>query len=296
MVPTHATGYVNMMNATAHYEVLLVHGTRNPSKLHWLLLVKMKESDLPHITFEVTTKNMTDLIQTTRNVRPDGTWIDILSKDPEKIDIYVGSLHGICRLADEVVKEMGTYSLTRRNCQHFCNLLLIKMKIRTTPFPTTFGTDTAEPDDARSTFDCFSVVLQSVIDTAIDIAPNAVVAGTTALAKIVGAPTPHTPDPLSNLKPMYRILKPLAPKWKEIGGEIIINKEALNKIEIEQGGNQLHCLREMLREYLLDPEVDSFETLADAVAVYNSTMSEKIHQLTPDVQVAISTKNKLSAK
>jgi hypothetical protein len=209
----------------------------------------MKESDLPHITFEVTTKNMTDLIQTTCNVRPDGVWSRLLSKNPERIDTYIGTLHNICCLADEVVADMGTYvySLTRRNCQHFCNKLLIKMKIRTTPFPTTLGADIAEPDDARSTFDRFNVVLQNVIDTAIDIAPNAVAAGTTALAEFVGAPgpTPHTPDSLSNLKRMYNILNPLAPNWKEIGREITTNEETLNKIENDQQGNQLHCLREM---------------------------------------------------
>jgi hypothetical protein len=44
----------------------------------------------------------------------------------------------------------------------------------------------------------------------------------------------------------------------------------------------------MLRVYLEQSlEVDSFEILADAVAKYsdNSTMSEKIRQLSPDVQV-----------
>ena len=279
MVPTHAN-YAYMMKTIAHYEVFLVHGTLNPTKLHWFLLVKMKDSYLPHITFEVTTRNMTDLVQTTRNVRPDGVWKGLLSKDPEKIDICIGTLHNICCLADEVVAEMGPYNLTRCNCQNFCNQLLIKMKIRKDPFPTTFGE--AEPGDGiERTFDRFSVVLRKAIDTAVNIAPEAVVAaGATALSEIVGAPTPQFPDSLRNLKPMYTIVKPLAPKWKEIGMKIITSEEALNRIETENGGNPLHCLREMLRGYLLD--VDSYDTLADAIEEYNQpNISEKIRKLSP---------------
>ena len=52
MIQEH-TNYGFLLRLSTHYEIKLVHGTT--TNLHWYVLVKMKDSDLPHITFEVTT-------------------------------------------------------------------------------------------------------------------------------------------------------------------------------------------------------------------------------------------------
>lgn len=224
---------------------------------------------------------MTDLIQTTCTVSPSGgTWSELLSHNPSDLGTYEGTLYDICCLADEVVADMGSYHLVSNNCQDFCNKLLIKMEIIHTTFPTTFHMDTTKSD--HKTFDCFSVVLRKVYDVAIKKAPGAVAAaGATVVAGFVGAPTSHD-QRLNNFKQIVKILTPLAPQWKEIGVKLSAGDVSLNKIEAENGGVQQQCLREMLREYLL--QVNSYEALADVIEEYNHSLSIKIRQLRPHQQ------------
>ncbi len=61
------------------------------------------------------------------------------TKIPKSIKVATLKLRlcDIAELADQVVKEMGTYNLVSENCQHFCNRLLQKMGQQT--YPTTIG-------------------------------------------------------------------------------------------------------------------------------------------------------------
>lgn len=281
MIQGHGS-YKLLLRSPSHYEIKLVHGTT--TNLHWYVLVKMKDSDLPYITFEITTKNMKNLIQTVRNVTPGGTWGDILLQNPRDVGTYEGTLNDLCCLADEVVTDMGSYHLVSNNCQDFCNKLLMKTKVITTPFPTTFHIDTTNPDHEWSTFDRFSVVLHRVYDVAMKKAPEVVAAaGAAVVGGIVGAPTDD--QLLNTLKPICKILNPYASKWKEIGSKLSISGEVLSKIETENGGLQQQCLREMLREHLL--QVHSYETLADVVGEYKESLSVKIRDLTAQEQLTI---------
>ena len=56
----------------------------------------------------------------------------------------------------------------------------------------------------------------------------------------------------------------------------------MNKIKSENGGIQKQCLREMLREYLLQGK--SYEDLANVIEEFNRSMSIKLRHLTPDGQ------------
>ena len=272
MMQAHET-YRLIIRSPAHYEIKLFHGTMI-TNCHWYLLVKMKDSELPYITIEITTTTMTNLIQTIRIVKPDGgVWSNLLLKNPlMDIGTYKGTLHDICCLADEVVSDMQTYDLGSNNCQDFCNKLLIKMRMIDTALPTTLHMEEG------SMFDCFSVVLRKVYGVAVSNASGVVAtAGATVLAGLVGAPIQN--QRLNNLKPIYKILSPLAAKWREIGTKLPTSDEVLNRIETENGGVQQQCLREMLREHLL--QVDSYETLAGVVEEYNQPLSVKIRHVTP---------------
>lgn len=287
MIQAHES-YKLLLRSPTHYEIKLVHGTT--TNLHWYVLTKMKDSGLPYITFEITTTNMKNLIQTVRSVSPGGTWGHILLQNPQDIGTYEGTLYDICCLADEVVTDMATYHLMSNNCQDFCNKLLIKMKIMDAPFPTTFHMDGTKPDHERSTFDCFSVVLHKVYDVALKKAPEMVAAvGAAVIGGIVDAPS-HEYDRnqlLNNLIPISKLLRShgLASKWREIGTNLSISGEVLSKIETENGGLQHQCLREMLREHLL--QVHSYETLADVVGEYKESLSVKIRNFKTYGQLTI---------
>lgn len=61
MIQAHES-YKLLLQSPTYYEIKLVHGTT--TNLHWYVLAKMKDSGLPYITFEITTTNMKNLIQT----------------------------------------------------------------------------------------------------------------------------------------------------------------------------------------------------------------------------------------
>lgn len=126
--------YGLVFKSPVRYKVKLIHGTlRN---LHWFLLVKMKKSKLPYVTIEITTSNWSDLIPITRTISLSGKKIGAMfSRSPETVGTYDNSLEGLCDLADNVVKDMKSYHILLRNCQHFCNNLLQKMGFKV--FPTT---------------------------------------------------------------------------------------------------------------------------------------------------------------
>ena len=135
--------FANMIKETSHEDVLSVNTTYEVfivkrAQLHRLLLVRMKDSSYPWITFEVNTPNMTNLttvMQETENL----PW------NSEKVGDFEGNLLGICVIADSVVERMEKYRLFTNNCQHFCNNLLQEMGLET--YDTTVGPRTTlEPE------------------------------------------------------------------------------------------------------------------------------------------------------
>ena len=67
LVKQHGT-YGMMFETSAQYDVRLLHGTT--TNLHWITLLKMKDSKLPYITHEITTKtDMRVLIPSLRTVQ-----------------------------------------------------------------------------------------------------------------------------------------------------------------------------------------------------------------------------------
>ena len=277
MIKDHSV-YGLMIRSPTLYEVKLVHGARH---LHWFLLIKMKDSELPYITFEITTSNLTNLIQTTRTVTltADGLWSDLLSNtSPTDIGTYNGSLHKLCLLADEVVEEMGTYHLLDNNCQDFCNKLL--NKIGKGEHPTTIR----HQDATNYEFDFFNVVLHKIYDAAMSKARGVFADAAAAIVSlVVGAPQQSNSQPCQerDLKATYTILIPLAHKWKEIG-EKLFSGDELNRIECEYHNIPEHCLREMLRVYLTQVNPPpSWEVLAEAVKEYSQPLAVKILDRAP---------------
>ena len=126
------TPYKTLLKVKTEYELNLVK-----SQLHWLLLVRMKDSDEAYISLEITTSNMTDLLQTMRIYEQESDPTNLLKATP--VANYETKLIDLCETADRVVRQMGTYSLISRNCQHFCNTLLTQLGIETDNYHTTVG-------------------------------------------------------------------------------------------------------------------------------------------------------------
>ena len=57
------TDYRTVCKVMAIYDVYVI-----TKQLHWLVLVRMQDSDLPYLTFEVTTINYRDCIPTMRRM------------------------------------------------------------------------------------------------------------------------------------------------------------------------------------------------------------------------------------
>ncbi len=128
--------YGRLLRVRTTYEIY-IHNAR----YHWLLLVRMKDSELPFITLEVTSPNMKDLTTVMGVTQSD--------KKEEKVGEYEGTIVDLCKAADEIVKKMGGYGLFSSNCQHFCNNVLKWIGLKT--FPTTVGPEvTVTVDDKRS--------------------------------------------------------------------------------------------------------------------------------------------------
>ena len=172
--------YGPMFRVTTQYKVKLSHGTRR--NVHWFLMVKVKESDLPYLTIEITTTNLTDLIPTTRIIEPSSGCWEAFSQRPEKVGVYNGSLQSLCQEADRVVGEMECYNLLTSNCQHFCNNLLRKIGLRT--FPTTIGPETTLEGENME-FDLFTKVTRQIMEGA----PALIgVVGASTVGSAIGAP------------------------------------------------------------------------------------------------------------
>lgn len=134
--------FMDMAKKTPYKDVLTVNTTHEvyimKARLHRFLLVKMKGSSYPWITFEINTPNLTDLTTLMQE-------IEDLPLNNEKVGDYEGKLLTVCVIADSVVERMENYHLFSNNCQHFCNNLLLELGLQT--YETTVGPRTTlEPE------------------------------------------------------------------------------------------------------------------------------------------------------
>ena len=176
--------FVDMVKETPYKDVLTVNATHEvyimKEHLHRLLLVKMKDSSYPWITFEVSTPNWTDLMTVMQKSED-------LPQISEEVGDYEGNLLSICEIADSVVKRMKNYRLFSNNCQHFCNNLLLELGLDT--YETTVGPRTTlEPEFKRSHLTARG--LDYACSSAIGCAPGIVARATAAAVGFaVGAPS-----------------------------------------------------------------------------------------------------------
>ena len=176
--------FVDMVKETPYKDVLTVNATHEvyimKAQLHRLLLVKMKDSSYPWITFEVSTPNLIDLMTVMQKTED-------LPQISEEVGDYEGNLLSICEIADSVVKRMKNYRLFSNNCQHFCNNLLLELGLDT--FETTVGPRTTlEPEFKPSHLTARG--LDCAYSSAIGYAPGIVARATAAAVGFaVGAPS-----------------------------------------------------------------------------------------------------------
>ena len=256
MIREHRT-YGFVFETKAEYDVRLVHGTTY--NLHWVVLLKMKDSRLPYVTYEITTQTMNDLIQTMRTIQE----ADIPSINPhgdsgmDTVGVYIGSLESVSHMADETVSNMEHYNLFKSNCQHFSNYLLKKMKLIEVNYPTTMPKFLNSLENNR--FDTVPIVLGI---------PE--ISGKTRIR----FPSLSSPPQMDDLIPINSILKPLAAKWKEIGSNLCFTPLQLDEIKQECYDRPNDCLKELLTRYLesLDPkECRTYTHLACAVEKVDDT-------------------------
>ena len=173
--------YGPLFRVPTQYKLKLMHGQRR--NLHWFLLLKVKKSDLPYLTLEITTSDLSDLLPTIRTIPPSkGCWA-AFSQSPEKVGIYEGTLQRLCQIADDVVKDMKSYNLLTSNCQHFCNNVLKKIEFET--YPTTIGPETTLEGDDRN-YDLLTNVAHLIIAGTPALVGQV---GATAVGAVVGAPS-----------------------------------------------------------------------------------------------------------
>ena len=160
------TDYKAMCNVIVDYDIYVVR-----KQLHWLLLVRMKSSELSFITLEITTTNLKDCIPTMRRLsRPTTSLsttrlygdrsVPLLTCEPETVGQYHGRFSDICRTADAVLENMEEYNLLTNNCQHFINNLLSKLGFKT--YQTTVGPQTSVTlTQEEREFDLLSTLLKN---------------------------------------------------------------------------------------------------------------------------------------
>jgi hypothetical protein len=243
LVKKHGT-YGLVLETSAQYDVRLIHGTI--SNLHWIILLKMKDSKLPYITHEITTKlpDMTVLIPSVRTVQEADTLLTNTAMS--EVGVYTGSLEGIAAMADEIISDMETYNLIKSNCQNFCNCLLKKMKLIEKEYPTTFTTFGADPLENK-TFDIIPDVFEPV--------------GKTRIHMLM-----FSSPQMNDLIPIFKILKRSASKWRDIASKLHFDPIKLDEISKECYGQPEKCLHEFLTRYLTGLKgCESYEDLASAV-------------------------------
>lgn len=124
------TRYEHLKDVEATYKIYVHHPT--VFGVHWFLLIKKKDSELPFFSLEIST--------------PDGSTIrhEMFSFDEyEGEQTYCGEITGkledILNVADRcIIDDMGgKYKMYSSNCQHFCNNFLHRNGFET--YRTTLG-------------------------------------------------------------------------------------------------------------------------------------------------------------
>lgn len=105
---------------------------------HWFIILHLEEegTTYPFLTIEINTvKDCVKLIPVMKELPQEA----INTKwEVFKIEIKLDTL---CKIADDIVAEMGKYNLFTNDCQTFCNDLLLDLKLIKKPFATPFGPD-----------------------------------------------------------------------------------------------------------------------------------------------------------
>lgn len=140
------SAYKYVSKVTGSFEIYI-----NRRGYHWRLLARLRGSELPYITLEITTEDMTDLIPITDTVEEDDS--------KEMVGEFQGTLQELSRLADQVRQEMKAYNVVTSNCQHFCNNVLKTLGLTT--YPTTVGPETTLTE-TEAAFDSFSTVFPDI--------------------------------------------------------------------------------------------------------------------------------------
>jgi len=160
------TDYKSTRNVVVDYDIFVVR-----KQLHWLLLVRMIDSELSFLTIEITTTNLHDCIPTMRRLSQPTTSISttrlasdcsvpLLTCEPETVGKYRGKLVDICKITDSVMEKMEEYNLLTNNCQHFVNNLLSRLGFTT--YQTTVGPQTSLPlTREEREFDLLSTLLKN---------------------------------------------------------------------------------------------------------------------------------------
>ena len=81
----------------------------------------------------------------------------------------------------------------------------------------------------------------------------------------IGKVSPLDCTPIPTLKLAIRELKPLATKWEDIGIELDIHDAVLTSIKLDNHGDSLSCLRDMLRARFNQGDSLCWSDIAEAV-------------------------------
>ena len=224
------------------YEINLVN-----TQLHWYLLLRIKGSKLPYLSMEITTSDMKDIISTTQEIANVA--------NSTEVGTFEGTLDDLCQHADNVAKEMKKYNLFNNNCQTFCNKLLTRIGF--TAYPPTDVSEIAE-----RAFDYISVIILEAMKEFDSVTSADHLQSLSA----------------SDLRFLYSLLAPFWKEWKEIGTELKLQTVQLDEIRDEYPGTPNHCLREMLRAYLINNPEPPWDDLSDVVEKYSVKCAQSIRQ------------------
>ena len=138
-VKVKQTGYQHISGAKKIYRVYL----NKESYIHWYIILHHEEegTTYPFLTIEISSsgKDCVKIIPVMKILKQEevnNEW-----KLPDDIEIKLDTL---CEIADKIVTEMGDYNVLTSNCQHFCNNLLLTLRVIDKPFSTTAGPDVSK--------------------------------------------------------------------------------------------------------------------------------------------------------
>jgi hypothetical protein len=82
--------------------------------------------------------------------------------------------------------------------------------------------------------------------------------------------------PVPTLKLLHGVLYKIADKWEDIGIQLDIDVDLLEKVKLESGEDSKKCLREMLK--ILDKKEDLQPSWSDVVDALECLEEEKLAQ------------------